>query len=333
MKIFKKVLPILGVIVVLFGLFGYFQSKANGGLGLRGPNGIGFRGKPNPTKLVGFTYSYRISRGAGSYTYKIADNEFSYEVMDNEKYAGITAHADEELLAKLKDLYIENESYKWDGYSKSAMNVLDGKGFHINFLFEDGQRCSADGSNCAPENFDQFHAGMQELLKPLADDIVERGKQKKIAEGFPGKVDNVMIYFIQRGKSGSDEYFFSFHPTDSEGKDNLEIRIHSVSGEFLPNGDYKYYGHLDNKYADFSKLDELVEKYQLINWYDYDVAAEDSSNAEWFQVHIGFDDEKRLNAMGTEKPENYDAFRQEFLSYLIEFIDSIKDVYKPYTSN
>lgn len=73
----------------------------------------------------------------------------------------------------------------------------------------------------------------------------------------------------------------------------------------------------------------MVEKYKLVNWYDYDVEAEDYSNSEWFQIDI-FDDGKYLRACGTEKPENYDEFRKEFLSYMSEFTESIKGVYKPY---
>lgn len=327
----KKALTIIiGVIIVIFSCFGCFRDKGDS-FGIKGRDGIGDKGKPNSGKLVEFSYSYIGSIGGGSYTYEIRDNKFSYELMGHDEYEGMTVTADEGLLDKIKDLYIEAESYKWNGYSKSATKVLDGNGFSVYFRFEDGQTCSASGSNCTPKNYSQFSAGMEELLKPLADDIVERAKQKKIAEGLPGKIDSILFNFVQKGNSGDDKHKFHIYITDNAEQNNLDIDIHSVSGEFFPEGDLRYFGHLDRKYIDFSKLEELIEKYQLVNWYDYDVAAEDYNNAEWFQIAIGFDDDKCLSAMGTEKPENYDAFRQEFLSYMVQFADSIKDVYKPYS--
>ncbi len=320
------------IIVALVGvLIMAFSNRGNIGdyiRGIRGNSGIGNKGKANSTKLVAFSYSYIGSVGGGSYTYKVEDNQFSYESMYDDKYAGLSVPVDEELLGKLKELYLEAEAYKWDGYSKSDMNVRDGHGFSVSFRFEDGGRCSADGSNCSPENFDSFRVGMQALLSPLAEDVFEQLRQKKIAEGFRGKVDNFTLNFIQQGSSGKDKYYFSVRTPRYADDINLDISIHSVSGEFFPEGDYRYYGILDSEYCDFSRLDALIEKYRLVEWYDYDVAAEDYNNEEWFQIGIYFDDDERLSAMGTEKPENYAALRREFLSYMVEFIDSIKDVYR-----
>lgn len=318
------------MVMMCFNFFGFSKNGHDDLLGIKGHDGIGDNGRPNSSSLVAFSYSYIGSVRGGSYTYAIEDNTFTYELMGHDEYEGLTVSVDEELLGRLKDLYIEAESYKWDGYSKYATNVLDGDGFSISFRFEDGQSCSANGSNCKPKNYALFCGGMQGLLKPLADDIAEQGKQKKIAEGFPGKVDNILMNFTQQGTSGDDEYSFHIYPTDFADVNNLDIRIHSVSEEFFPAGDYRYFGHIDNRYIDFSKLDELIEQYKLVYWIDYDVAAEDYNNAEWFQISIGFDDDKYLSAMGTEKPEHYDAFRQEFLSYMVQFIEDIKDVYEPY---
>ena len=183
----KRVKIALLIIVALIGvLIMAFVIRGNMGdyiRGIRGNSGIGNKGKPNGTKLIGFGYSYMVSRVGGSYTYNIENNEFSYDSMYDDKYAGLSVPVDEELLGKLKDLYIEAEAYKWDGYSKSDMNARDGHGFSVYFFFEDGERCSANGSNCAPENFDIFRSGMQELLSPLAEDIFEQQlRSVKISE-------------------------------------------------------------------------------------------------------------------------------------------------------
>ncbi len=332
MKNTMKIITV-GLIITVF-LFLRCRSKgADILLGIKGTDGIGNKGTPNSTQLIGFRYSLNESPRGNSYTYEIKDKKFTYTTLAHSEYAEISIPVDDMLLEKLKKVYIEAECYKWDGYSKYDTRVLDGYNFSLLFQFEDGKSCFASGSNRSPENYKQFVKGMQELLEPLADKIVEHGKQKKIAEGFPGKVKKIVMSFVQQGNSGEDKYSFNIYSADSNDENNLDISIRSVSEEFLPKGDYKYFGHLDKQYVDFTELDNLIDKYQLINWYDYYVIAPDSNNMERFNISIKFNDGKHLYADGTEKPENYDAFRQEFLSYMIRFIDSIKDVYKPYSHN
>lgn len=206
---------------------------------------------------------------------------------------------------------------------------MDGNGFSIAFYFEDGKNCAAHGSNAYPKNYKDFCSGMEELMRPLAADIEEQCRQKFIAEGL-GEITGIMLEFLQKGKSGSDKYSFHIYKTDREELNNLDITIQSVSGDFLPAGDYKYVGHLDEKDLDFSGIKKIIEKHRLCEWQYYHAAAKDYNNAEWFQIAISFGDGKLLSAMGTEKPDRYDEFRREFLSYMVEFIESIKSVYKPY---
>jgi hypothetical protein len=64
----------------------------------------------------------------------------------------------------------------------------------------------------------------------------------------------------------------------------------------------------------------LVRKYDLVKWMDYDRAAEDYNNCEWFQIELGFE-QGHISAMGTLHPDNYDNFRRDFLTILREAVE------------
>ena len=76
---------------------------------------------------------------------------------------------------------------------------------------------------------------------------------------------------------------------------------------------------------DFAGVQALIEKYDLITWYNYDETDEDYANKEWFQMSFGFDDGKTLNAMGTKHPEHYEEFRKEFLELIIQMCSQLEN--------
>ena len=47
---------------------------------------------------------------------------------------------------------------------------------------------------------------------------------------------------------------------------------------------------------------------------------------EWFQISLGFDDGLSINAMGSEPPENYDAFRADFLRVMADAAEKVKEL-------
>ena len=227
----------------------------------------------------------------------------------------------------MKDIYLKHDAYRWNGYSKYDEDMLDGESFSMGFKFEDGEHYSVHGSNCAPDGYVDFEKEILDILSKEKDGLIEKARQEIIDKGLPGKVDSAMINFMERGTSGSDSYEFYVYKTDIKNAGNFSFRINSVSGEYYEKGSYSFYGHLDSEYVDLSKLDELLEKYEIIRWFDYDKAAEDYSNSEWFQLSFGFDSEeaKTLNAMGTEHPQNYDAFRDECIRWMIDFYNEVSD--------
>lgn len=70
----------------------------------------------------------------------------------------------EELCAKLHAFGVQ----RWNGFSKSNPNVLDGDSFSLNIELTDGSTITAYGSNAYPKNY-------QEVYK-LLDNAVNKGK-------------------------------------------------------------------------------------------------------------------------------------------------------------
>lgn len=308
----------------MFSLFGCSNP-----LGVKGSNGLGKRARPNESDLVGFYYSYDGTIGGNNYSYQIYKGVFTYEAMDN-NYGELSTEIDDELLVQLKELYLKHKVYQWDGFSKYAEYVDDGDSFSLSFSFAEGESCSAHGSNVYPDGFRDFEGDMEALLGPVVSKLKDEAREKIIAQGLPGKVDSCMADFKQQGASGSDYYSLFVYKTDRADSNNFSIRIKSVSGEYYDPEEVYVYGHLDEEYIDPSWLDELLEKYDIITWYDYDEAAENYNDCEWFQMALGFESEEnsRLDAMGTKHPENYDEFRDGFIKGMISFYEEVKDKVK-----
>lgn len=55
----------------------------------------------------------------------------------------------------------------WDGYDMCDEDVLDGGGFSLNIVFEDGTTVRAEGDNCFPENYSEFTSGMSDILSSV----------------------------------------------------------------------------------------------------------------------------------------------------------------------
>jgi hypothetical protein len=200
----KSTKILIGLLVILLVFFVLFLNRENLILGIKGKNGKGIFAKPNSSKLAGFTYTFIGTLGGPGYIYNIEDNRFTYELRHDrdERYAGYFVEVDDELLAKIKALYVEAKSYRWDGYDKRAMNVLDGAGFSLSFRFEDGQTCAASGMNCAPKNYSRFREGMQELLRPLAEEIIERAEE--ISFTFKNEMREADVWIIHNTKENHE---------------------------------------------------------------------------------------------------------------------------------
>ena len=95
--------------------------------------------------------------------------------------------------------------------------------------------------------------------------------------------------------------------------------VEAPGGEyFSADRDHEYSLSVPDEEIDFDSMKKIIEDLNIIDWDDYDKAAEDIYNTEWFQISFNFDDGVRINASGTGHPEHYDEFRDAFLKWLVE---------------
>ena len=305
----------MGILTFLGSLFGCGRKD----IGEKGKDGLGKKAVDNESGLAEFYYSYNASLGGDSYSYRLTEEDgkvlFTLEMQIYPENGEMQEELDPAVLESMNELYKKYRIAEWEGYSKYNTMVLDGDGFSLSLRFKDGKSMSASGTNAYPERYAAFTGEMKALLKPYEEELIEKKRQEKIQEGLKGELSSVYATFIQKGKSGSDEYHIHLYLTDREDRKNAEIRVKSVSGEFLPEGEYNVSRRLSKEEMHFSEIRELIEKHEVIRWTDYDKAAEDYNNSEWFQFNFGFE-EMSISAMGTEPPENYEAFRSDFLKLM-----------------
>ena len=166
---------------------------------------------------------------------------------------------------------------------------------------------------------------MQANCETLAEELREEKRQELVANGFDGTVEFIMATFIQKGASGSDKYEFLLSHQGVRQK-NYDVRIHSVSGEFLPPGDYQVYREVPDTCISFDGVQALIDKYRLIEWYNYDKSAENYNDMEWFQLSFDFSGDSHLSAMGTEPPAHYAEFRHDFLQLMTEDLQKVLEL-------
>ena len=279
---------------------------------------------PNTSGIVYFSYSDYESMG-NSYTWTVECRDgsvwFTTEDFAHEEYGQMTAEADPALAEQLEQLYLEHGIAAWNGFDGYDPYVLDGGGFSLSITFGDGQTLYAEGDNSYPKGYGAFMTALRELLSPLEKECLEEGRQKKIAEGLHGELECVMVNFIAHGTSGRNSYEFFLTGNDVREK-NFDVRVYTEDGEFFPEGEKNLLLTVDDSLLRFDEVRALIDRYDLIQWYGYEETAEDYNNAEWFQIYFGFDDGSEINAMGTEHPENYDAFRADFLTLMRTVVDA-----------
>ena len=282
----------------------------------------------NKSGMILFEYDYYGSIGGDSHGYKLENVDgncvFSFSGMQYKAYGDLKEQTDPSVFDRLEGLLAQCGVEKWNGFSKSDPNVLDGDGFSLKIGYADGSVINAHGSNAYPKGYWDFLKGMSEILDPLREEVREAGKKKIIAEGIKGAFEGGMFNFIRKGTAGSDSYSAMLFKQDVR-KSNCEIRIKTEEYSNLPDRELRIYKSVPDEYLHLDEIDALVKKYSLIEWYDYDKAAKDYNNAEWFQVEFCYED-ININACGTEHPRDYDRFRKEFLKILEKIVAGVKDL-------
>ena len=278
-----------------------------------GPEGEGEKAVENNSNIAEFEYRYIGSIGANSHSYHVKFDEPAVFTLEGMQYpfGEVSMEIDKNTAAQIAALYKKHNLRKWNGYDRTARHVLDGDGFTLKIKFRDGKDLRAHGSNAFPKGYREFRDEMREIFKPLVAQIVERENKKIIERGVTGNMMSMLVNFIQKGNSGRDEYKIFVLSPDLREK-NCDVNIVSDSGTFFEKGKLSLYVTLSDTPAFFAKVDGLIKKYDIMQWYGWEKAAEDYNNEEWFQVNFSYEGGD-INAHGTLHPANYDAFREELI--------------------
>lgn len=82
----------------------------------------------------------------------------------------VEAKIDDETLNKIVEVLNRFDVLKWDRFSKSDKNVLDGDSFSMHFTYNDGKRVSANGYMVWPANYRNVRDELDNIFKEVEND-------------------------------------------------------------------------------------------------------------------------------------------------------------------
>lgn len=324
-KLLKGVIFAMGILTLLGTILGCYIN------GEKGNNGIGKNAQDNTSGIASFTYNYNGSIGANSYSYdvKFEDGKWKlyYDAMEYEKtYGVLTVDLDDGFIEKLNQLYVTNRLASWNGFDKYNPNVLDGYGFDLRIAFNDGKTLSASGSNAFPQGYGDFTEQLDELFKEPVRKMLDKAREVKIAQGIKGNLRSYVVSYRSNKAVNRDEFIFIVHHEGAR-ENNYSVDIKSGSGQYLTVGRYNLSQNVPNEVINWPAMDELLRKYNVIKWYDYDEPTPKDNTTEFLSFHFDFDsaDDLLIKANLTPETENYEAFRDELMALLFATFDKVND--------
>ena len=110
--------------------------------------------------------SFALSRfGELAYDgYQIVLLSDEYQVSVND---GMFKKLDPEVVDALYRVIETWDLFRWDGFSETRSDVLDGEGFRLEVLFSDGTSIHAWGDNAFPEDYFEAVGEMQQILEGI----------------------------------------------------------------------------------------------------------------------------------------------------------------------
>lgn len=171
--------------VVMFSLFGC-------GRGVRYEGSKG--GKPvevSKATYVYFTYSSGTYMNSGnSYEASLRDDGV-VEVkvrQDGQAEEDVPViETDKSFLEKIDSIIGKNNVAKWNGFNRSARDVLDGDGFSLSIRMDNGQSISAGSYMAWPDGYGTFKGEMDTLFIELYESVYPN-KQKALKKYFDDTV-------------------------------------------------------------------------------------------------------------------------------------------------
>ena len=126
-----------------------------------------------------FEFGYSVGNYMnGSYLYKLVlkdDNKYYafYKADGVSEEDMLTKEIDKDKVLELENILNKHNIYKWDGYSKSDKNVLDGNGFHLYYHRTDREGISASGYMMYPKGYNDFKSDIISFYEELFKDEIK----------------------------------------------------------------------------------------------------------------------------------------------------------------
>ena len=131
--------------------------------------GCGEKGKPNESAISVFSYHYgSFFEGYYGYDIEYTDGKIMFTAKGrNGVDLDINKDIDKAKLDELAKLINEEKIYKWNDFSESDDNVMDGYGFGLKVEYEDGGYIEASGYGKYPDDYDKHHKALVTFLESL----------------------------------------------------------------------------------------------------------------------------------------------------------------------
>lgn len=213
----------------------------------------------------------------------------------------------------------------WNGFHGSNSMVLDGGGFSIRVVLQDGTVISASGTNSYPPDYGSVASGLMELVEPV---------RKKWRDSFYPKVveDTEIVGFLFRvfPQFGGAKFECSFEDrVDDPGKQYMRAKISNGYGPAHPDCvNYSFYGTIPA--APFEALQEIAEKYDLAAWNGYEEFETSDKRERSFYLNVSYSSGESISASGTIHPEHYEEAESEIIQVIWDYIEEHKDEFVPW---
>ena len=271
--------------------------------------------------IKSFSYNYDGTIGGNSFSWKVTREEngtvlFRQSDHIRRGYENLSDTLPAAFMDSLEAICSKHKIHRWDGYREYNRYIQDGDGFTLSVSYEDGRTVDAHGMNKYPNGFRDFRDDLYELCNPVRDHLWEMARERKREKGVDGNLRGMLFSFCGR-KKVVDYTYHAFIRHDDLTDNNVDIEIKHSDGSLFPEGDYRFYCRVTDDKIHWDRFGELIKKHRLARWCDFEGRDSENKEAEWFQVSFNFD-EGEINALGTAHPEDYEAFRNDFLQLFAE---------------
>ena len=145
----RKILVALLLVVGLLTFTGCGKTKSN-------------------SSIKSFTFNFGGFWGQSNYSLIKEEDGVKYKAVG---YNGVNLDEDKTIstsyLDELKKVIDDNNLQDWNNFDEKDNDVLDGEGFYLEIIYEDGTTIKASGSNKFPDNYGKVKEEMKKFFDTI----------------------------------------------------------------------------------------------------------------------------------------------------------------------